>query len=343
MLENKKSNGFFVEIQIVRFIASLIVVISHCGILNVGGGAWSVSFFFVLSGFLSTRKDSKNCIVGISGAIHRIKKMYFPLFITMIVDFVILFNAGEIQITVWDMFGVLSSLSLTSAWFYGFPRLNSVQWFFSALIYFCFVEKYAKLILKKLDKDGLYVVLISIICVEFFLENIFYNNPNRNFWVYNFPPVRFLDYLSGMIMGEIFSKRNVSAEYKVVGKFKITLLYIIAIFCIIFINICFPFVEQLLGRLYYTSIFLPFSIIAIYIFTVYGHTIKDKKNNIFRILGYISRDIFLYHWVILDFFKYKIPNLHGSMVEFLIILISTCGISLFITYTKMKFERYNVQ
>ena len=96
------------SIQGLRAIAFLAIFISHVGFNNLGGlGAWGVSVFFVMSGFLMMNnyiKKNKNPEFGLKFAWNKIKKLYpLHILIMLFAARLDLYLNGNMSKTIFDM------------------------------------------------------------------------------------------------------------------------------------------------------------------------------------------------------------------------------------------------
>lgn len=141
-VETKKIKAF----QGLRAIAIVAIFISHAGIGPFGClGAWGVSVFFVLSGFLMMynylQRDTDPTF-GVLFAYRKIKGLYPLHFLMMIVAmlYIILTKTKTIE-TLVKAFPF--HLTLTQIWIpipEYYATFNGVSWYLSATVflYFCF-------------------------------------------------------------------------------------------------------------------------------------------------------------------------------------------------------------
>jgi len=146
------------SLQALRGIAFLMVFLSHSH-LSLQGGAWGVSVFFVLSGFLmyyqyEDQEFSVSIPENIYFAVSRLKKIY-PLHLTMFAISIPFEVGRSLQNGTnglsWYYLKVLFGVTLTESWhpsFWIYGAFNGVAWFLSTcmFLYFCFpyLQKMAK-------------------------------------------------------------------------------------------------------------------------------------------------------------------------------------------------------
>ncbi len=215
-------------LQGLRAVAFLAIFISHSGISNTSQmGAWGVSVFFALSGFLMMynympRREIPK--LGFRFVWLKIKRLY-PLHIAVMLGMAVydLVLNNDIAKTVVDM--VLQS-TLTHIWIPipGFYKiLNTVSWYLAACAFIYFMFPLVLKLFKKIksNKTGIYLlilffaiqVLISVFA--FYFGNI---DKSKNFsmqWItYYFPVSRLVDFILGCSLGYLFlNKKKFKSAY----------------------------------------------------------------------------------------------------------------------------------
>ncbi len=218
LMENKKINS----IQGLRAIAFLAIFISHTGLGNFGClGAWGVSVFFALSGFLmmlSHLNKGDNPKFGFGFAWNKIRSLYPLHFVTMLLAAVYAAYCGQHLMKV-SLDIVIHSL-LIQMWIPNtkfYTTLNGPAWYLCTtfFLYLCFplIYKACKKSLSKETPPRVYMLeilglalldlMISIIC-------FFFAPQDGSAWfttkwiVYYFPPVRLIDFTIGCLAGCLF-------------------------------------------------------------------------------------------------------------------------------------------
>lgn len=193
-----------------RGLAIILVMISHCSWkLNEYGknildyaGAWGVSCFLMLGGFLFVNryKDAK---IGMGEVVrlvkHRIKKCY-PLHLFTLVAALPLSMHFMISMPGKALVSFLCNLSLTQA---AFPSstvyfsFNAVSWYLSLDILMVLCLPAILWMVSKLDQRKYIMSLGSVLVLQILLAVILSDSRFAHWFLYIFPPVRALDYYAG--------------------------------------------------------------------------------------------------------------------------------------------------
>ncbi len=205
-------------IQGVRAVAFLAIFVSHTPLGTLGClGAWGVSVFFVMSGFLmmlsALNKDSAPRF-SFGFAWNKIRALY-PLHILMMLLAAVyaMYQGRHIIKTVLDIgiHTLLVQMWIPKSQFY--TTLNGPAWYLctSFFLYLCFplIFKFCKkhATVKRaclgLGLSMLLYILIGIACYLWAPQN-----PDAWFtsqWItYYFPPVRLIDFVAGCLLGYLF-------------------------------------------------------------------------------------------------------------------------------------------
>ena len=237
-MKDTSSKQILLPLQGLRALAFIGIFLSHCnvGILSSSGlGDWGVSVFLILSGFLMMinyfHSDKlTNCSLkgNLKFSLKKISKIY-PLHIVMMIAALpfeiraILTNHGGVlhscivlllkvflNITVTQSFVPYSSI---------YYSLNSVSWYLSVclLTYFCFpwILRYFK---KKMNfrKANLLIptllVLQIVLCWLSSKMDLAISDGFTEWFVYNFPIMRMIDFLFGIALGYVYLQHRDNDE-----------------------------------------------------------------------------------------------------------------------------------
>ena len=216
---SKKVEG----LQALRGIAFLLIFISHCSFLSnrtIYFGAFGVSLFIILSGFLDMVKYDEKQPARIRERLKRkIRKVYPLHLITMFAA--VPYSVYEVIKGSESLKGLLLKIMVNLSLLQGFVpdksfyfSLNAVSWFLTLVLTFVIVAPtFTKIIRAMLDrlcvKMSIHVgggILCCIIIALQFIWVILWKNSDLLHWAaYINPLFRIFDYLLGMIAGYIYS------------------------------------------------------------------------------------------------------------------------------------------
>ena len=209
------------SLQALRTIAFLEIIAAHTGVFP--NGAWGVTVFFALSGFVMVynyfdREIDYSVKGSVGFSLNKIKKLY-PLHILMtlgalpFVLYDIKFNPGEMTVSDALIQGGLN-ITLLQTWYPDTTfnkSFNSVAWYLSAclFIYACFPFIISKI--RKFKSDASAYVMIAIIYALMVLVGFlmsFTGDADLCKWVtYYLPIYRLGDFVIGCGLGYIFIKK----------------------------------------------------------------------------------------------------------------------------------------
>lgn len=208
-------------LQSLRGFAFFFIFISHLGLATLG--AWSVSVFFILSGFVMFYSyEDKELPVrykeNFTFAIKKIKRLY-PLHILMMCTALVFMAAGywlysdrSLNVLAFDASEIILNLSLLQSFI---PKeefyfsLNSVSWYLSVslFLYFAFPSLMQKVKRCKSVKQAIITIAIAY-TVLFFLSAssavIGLSEDLQKWLTYINPIFRLVDFLIGAYLGYIF-------------------------------------------------------------------------------------------------------------------------------------------
>ncbi len=315
--------GWLNQLQALRALAFLGIFISHSG-LSSQLGAWGVSIFFVLSGFLTAyNSNNKKLPSGIKESlkysINKILKLY-PLHIVMMLSAIPyeIQRSGQLgyrsNIGLWVL-NTLSSVSLTESWFPTwtvFGSYNGVAWFLSALLflYFCFPGVISRI--RNRNRNQIIAIMIIIYAVMFLFtwltRNIVFGGtyPDNCYWsAYTFPVLRLGDFVIGCCAGLLFKLKS---DYKSTKETVVFSLLEIISFELVGLSMCYYSSQSnILGQNWfrYTMLWLPTSVLLVWLFAVNKGLISKLLNNkLFVWVGNISSITFLTHYMVIFYIEY---------------------------------------
>lgn len=322
---------YFLQFQGLRAVAFSAIFISHLAIGNFGVlGAWGVSVFMVLSGFLMMNsywyreEDAVGCI---TFAYKKIKRLYVLHIVTMLCMVVIrvysiLLGYEEYPKLFLD---ILLHTTLMQVWIPDgkyYNTLNGPAWYLCACAfsYFCFPFILKKF--KRIEKSGgggmRYLVYILLTQLLISILALVFGNPEQNAflsmkWItYYCPLARVADFLTGCCLGYIYihkSKCSYGNEEKYVYScLEIAVCVLIACSCMIYAYKILPFGSEFMK---YSFLFTGTTAALIWLVAV-------NKGGISRILsgkwlckiGNISPYAFLIHAVVIKYCRIVLNDLH---------------------------------
>lgn len=251
------SNKQILSLQGWRAIMMIIVVVSHVFGFNIihGGAGEAMSFFFVLSGFVLSLAFGSKCLsfkfAEIKAFVKKRLSKIYPLYIVMLIFCLLMYigfaliqgEKGEIVNCLKYFF--IDSLLLQS-WIplkEYYVSLNGVSWFLSSLLFSYVMFIPTNILINKIKSYSFKLIyfalsLIFIVLVSYGL--ICENGGLHQYYTYVFPIYRYLEFVIGMLIAEIFKNEKLSQtkESKVV--FSVLEVLIIVYF----------FVEYLVGDVF---------------------------------------------------------------------------------------------
>ena len=307
-----KKSEFRDDIQSLRGLAVLLVVIFHLKLDFLSGGYIGVDIFFVISGFLITKfclDDLKLKKFTLSNFYYRrVKKLVPPFFIVLFFTYIFSFlvlDADHFKEFTTSMFYSLFSLSniyfwLDSGYFSSSSMFKPLlhTWSLSVEGQFYFIWPLILMLLYKNQK--LLIAIFFLIIIFSFSLNKFYIDNNTAFFN---APTRSFQFILGAIIFFLDSRKF----NKIINNFSFSFGYAMIIYSSITFdkNTTYPYVNSLLPTL---GSFLV-------ILTAPNINMKSLfffKNSVLNFFGKISYPLYLVHWPLIVLVYYYNPYISNS-------------------------------
>lgn len=293
--------------QGLRALAFLGIFLYHFGIAGLSQtAAWSVSFFFMISGYLSGYAwrcgnrpacSAKNCV---SYMTRRIRKLYVLHLIMLILSIPVsgapasLLADGMGKLPFWVIVFIMNvtlTKSFYPAYYFGF---NGVSWFLSSYAVLCLltplllwlIPRFIKGI--KLSKCILFTAVLTLI--SFGYCYIIGRSPvNVEYWIYIFPLARLAEYAAGIAAGMCYDKvpRKCLPPMQLLS-------------CILIL--LFSFVLDLPEWIFFTVIWIIPNVILLWSFHNTDNLLTNLVGNrLLVFLGNHSANMFLIHQIFISY------------------------------------------
>lgn len=340
------------QLQFLRFIAFFFIFSLHAGWLrdfyNLPNLAMcSVSFFFILSGFVSGYNSYNKDIVlswdnWKSGILKRLKKIY-PLYaICVLVSF---YYYGKIsQAVIYSNYGEINSLLLQlvkcllmiQSWFPNeYFNVYAVCWFISSIMFLYVVNLPILYVAKKILKEKGHKYILGIAVAVFAMTFAYcYKTKDLNveFWHYVFPIARLGEFILGICLGLFYSP--IAKHFANTSSFKTKFFTFAEVASLV---ACFIFANRVpllpLGERILFWILPNLAIITIFMLGQ-GYLSRLFSTKQFIILGNASLELYLIHYLFIQ--GYTVFNsasdisIYGNIVNFAMCFGLTVMIGLFI-------------
>lgn len=303
------------SLQALRALAFIGIFLAHVHIPYNWSGL-GVSIFFTLSGFLLMYRHSgeTNCHFTYAAkySIKKISRIYPLHLITMVGAALIYLTPHLLKGTTANYLpellrNLFLNLFLIQSWV---PNsvinvsLNGVAWFLSSILflYFCFpyIAKWAKNKSNKtlLSASLIAIILSIILCIPWMLY-VDKNNHAFIWFSYCFPLFRLLDFFCGCCLGQILAKKEPNHETLFKGTLYEVITISLTIGALFYIQKAEPQSLLLQALQNYTSLYVPLSLLFIYLFLKpRGILTKALSNKALIYIGNISSMAFLIHYVV---------------------------------------------
>ena len=350
MIEKSNKSKHELEINGLRGLAIILVVLFHYEIVPFSGGFIGVDIFFVISGYLITkiilRKDYDD--LSYFGFVKNRIRRIFPGLIIMIMlvtlTFVLILTPDHLtklshsvisniflipNFYFWtqsDYFDISSSFKpILHTWSLGVE----FHFYFLWPILLVFFSKFNST--KKINILIVFLIIISILFIEYiitkgpiFENKLLYGKLIKD-TLFFLSPFRFFEFLFGSLLAINLARSK--------NNFLNETIFILGLGLIFFSSV------YISGDDYFPSLIALLPLFGV-VFLIYSKEAKYSayflRNRFINFFGDISYSLYLYHWPVYVFFKYykySVLNLNTKFFAFLI--------SLLLSYISFRFiEKY---
>ena len=293
--------------QGLRVISMICIFFYHCGFL-VGtsferiysffyDGHFAVTFFFILSGFLTYRSLIKtdikfNMMNSIKFMFKKLSKFY-PLHILMLIIFLIIsYMPGlflkQIIYHLPNAFFISSYIPIRKIYFSG----NGVSWYISTVTFSYLLSLLFIKIIKNLRYFGLKILIIGVYIFQLVIICFGIESEHHIWLFYVNPFFRSLDFFIGMILSKILLENKINLKRNI---FKHLEFVVIILFIIMYLN-----AWRVPQAFRWGTYFTPIIIYIMYIFYFENGIItKILGTNIFQKLSKISFEFYMVHQIVI--------------------------------------------
>lgn len=298
-------------LQSIRAIACFMIFLYHgIGSRFNYGGAWGVSVFFVLSGFILVysywdRPVEPTIRNAFTFSASKIKKLFVLHVIMLFVGLIREIPSHQTNV-ITSIIKLGLTIPLLQTWFPKvYQALNSVDWYLSVAAFLYVVFPYIMHHIKKQmpNKKKVYLLALCIYALQISVGAIFYYcfpSVDIKWIVYCFPLYRLGDFVIGCLFGYIY----ISTPSWTLWQKKASMAEVIILLLNVVSWIAFYYFESI-KWFTYTCLFLPFTIGLIFIFAKgSGFVSKYITNKVILSFASISSCFFLIHRQILFYVEY---------------------------------------
>ncbi|MFB0847281.1 acyltransferase family protein [Paenibacillus oleatilyticus] len=286
-----------------RFFAAIFVVMHHM-LYYTGLGSVAVTFFFILSGFILTYNyhDKFNELTRESYFKFfksRFARVYPLHFLTFILSYIPIYYF-KLDYSIKD---TIANVFLFQTYIPNYKDVfsfNGVSWSISTEFFFYITFPFVMFVVSKLKKKVLSsaiiaVVLFAICAVIGYSLNDKMGAYQVGWWaVYVFPPFRFVDFFSGMVLGLLYLKitdhvRRNPIPFTILEVGSLLLFYVI---------LQHHYME--ISAFFFSLYYLPFLCLIVFVFSFQAGLIsKILSLRIFVHLGEISYSTYMIHQLVI--------------------------------------------
>lgn len=318
-------------LQGLRALAMLGIFLFHSGILL--NGTFPVTFFFILSGFVTyyskyINVDEMNIKECINWIINKMKPLYIVHILTFLLSIIIRWDWVSKLSPLQLIKRVILSLLLIQSFFKNDTFIfNGLSWFLSVIFILYILAIPCIKIVKNISKNKLTNMVVLILIIQYILNSInIIGITELN--IYSLPIYRLLDFVLGMIVAKIFlEKKYIIKRHNLCE----------TMILIIFIGMYILSFSIKTGCSYYSLLF----IIALYVFSQgKGWISKILEIYILQKIASISFEFYMIHELILIVFRkvfyylnyyWLINNIIISIPAFIISMVLAVFINKYIT------------
>lgn len=328
---HQTGKGRLESLQAVRALAYMGILTFHCGLSQLG--AWGVSVFFILSGFVLTysyydkplKADVKS---GVSFALRKIGKLY-PLHI--VTTWLVLVLLVQQHQTVQYAPAFLANCLLLHSWMPHneiYLGLNGVSWYLSTAM---FLYAAFPLVLRCVKKISSVRKAVCVCAAAFLIQCVlcmglmWYHNRDYPFvlnyhWItYIFPVFRMGDFVIGACLGYIFMNGRLS-----ISRGWATVLELLVVLCTFVCGYFYRHQELVPGYEFfrYTVIYTIPSAGLVLLFALK----KGAFSNLLTcrpvvLIGDLSAYGFLIHQLVIRLLQYYVPMFFGIRLTRLAVFV----------------------
>jgi len=308
------SNSKISSLQALRALAFIGIFLAHVH-ARFDWSGFGVSLFFALSGFLlmSRHSDLPHTVTeSAKYAIHKIMRIY-PLHLLTMVAAALIYLVphilkGSAQGYLPELLrNIFLNIFLVQSWVPDCMinvSLNGVAWFLSTILFLYFCFPFIASWCKKRSRPGLItasaaaILLSYAICIPWM--SLVDKGDHAFIWFsYCFPVFRLVDFFCGCCLAKIIAGTPSNPKSFFRGSLEELAAIVLSIGVFVWMKNVEPESAFLVATQNYTTIYVPLSIIYIYIFLKpSGFFTKALTNRLTIFIGNISATAFLTHYII---------------------------------------------
>lgn len=210
-----------IAVQGLRGIAILLIIISHCNIfMNENGsnilqyfGAFGVSIFIILSGYLNTKKyyDVPLTAKGVLRDYKRKFLKFYPLHILTLLVALHFIVKGFTTDLVNNIIGIVANLFLVQAFIpyrSVYFSLNAVSWYLSLTVFFILLTPFIVKLVKEMPLIAKIIYAVALVVVQFVVALFFSGSSYAHWYIYICPFVRIFEYALGIMLFDVLKTKS---------------------------------------------------------------------------------------------------------------------------------------
>jgi peptidoglycan/LPS O-acetylase OafA/YrhL len=322
------------DIQGLRALAVLSVVLYHIAPMYLPGGFIGVDIFFVISGYLIIGhiwKDlNLNTFKLTKFYSSRIKRLFPAFFTTIVISSIFAYiyllpnEFNDYALSVY-----FSILYISNFWFYTKSGYFDGELDYASLLHtwslsveeqFYIVFPVLLLLIYRKQKQNLVPILLVILAVSLCVSEILLRyDESLSFYL---SPTRFWQFIAGGLLSIFYVKRPHSKLIRELITFVALITLILCMFLMSPSN--FPGLKAIIPTLA--------TALIIYSCSTYDYSFKVLSNPIARFFGNISYSLYLWHWPVIVFYKLSINEGLQGFHKIYVLMIS-----IFLGYISYRF------